>query len=460
MPISPARKTAYTILLRLESGREFAVDLLQRPEVSDLKDPDRRLTMEIVMGVERWRGELDFQTERLTRKPVVEFDPEVRTILRMGMYQIRFLERVPKHAVVDDAVELAKAARKRSAAGLVNAVLRKCESPKERWSGGSFEDLSAENLESVRQAFPAWILQRWAANFGGPTRRDDLTAQRLAHACLVTPRTTLRILDGAADPRIVQRELEAEGVATSPCRFARAHGLVVESGQVQNTRASRESRVAIQDEASQLVAELVAPERRQRILDVCAAPGMKAGQLAQMLGAGELIACDRSASRLRTLAALLPRQVPAGVRFSIVRLDATDSLPFNQAFDRILLDAPCSGTGTLGRNPEIKWRLSPYDIARLADLQTKMLRSALCSLAPGGRLVYSTCSLEPEENEQVVGKILSESRGFRTLGVSELSALHPHLAPLFDSRGFFRTRPDVHAMDGFTAAIIVREGKQ
>jgi 16S rRNA (cytosine967-C5)-methyltransferase len=457
MPTSPARKAAFEILLRLESGRGFAVDLLQAPEVYALKEADRRLATEIVMGVLRWRGDLDFQIERLSTKKIKGFDPEVLTILRLGAYQIRFLERVPKRAVVDDAVDLTKAARKRSAAGLVNAVLRKGEPPKDRMQHLDFEHLSAESRESVRRAFPSWFWKRWQGISVTTTESGEVGAARLAYASLQTPRTTLRVVDVGAILDDVRRELEAEGVATSYCEFAEAHGLTVESGPVQNTRAYQEGRVVIQDEASQLVAELVAPEPGQRVLDLCAAPGMKAGQLAQMLGAGALVACDRSSARLRTLARLLPKWVPPAVRLTMVRLDAARPLPFGAKFDRILLDAPCSGTGTLARNPEIKWRLRPEDITRLAKLQASMLRNALPALASGGRLVYATCSLEPEENEGVVEKVLSEQPAFRVLTPRELLPKHSHLAAFFDSRGYFRTRPDQHPMDGFNAAVIIRQ---
>jgi len=476
MPISPARKAAFDILQRLDSGRGFAVDLLQAPEVSALKEADRRLSTELVMGALRWRGELDFQITQLSGRGIKVFDSEVLTILRMGVYQIRFLERVPKRAVVDDAVELTKAARKRSAAGLVNAVLRKCEPPKDRIFGRDFKDLSAENRASVRRAFPEWLWNRWegttlrdtailaVAAHGGDARAtksgepgEDGAAQ-LAYASLQTPRTTLRAVQAGENLPDLRQELEPEGVTTSSCGYAEAQGLTVEAGQVQNTRAYREGRVVIQDEASQLVAELVAPERGQRVLDLCAAPGMKAGQLAQMLGAGMLVACDRSAPRLHTMARLLPQWLPKAVRISIVRLDAARELPFGAKFDRILLDAPCSGTGTLARNPEIKWRLHPQDITRLAELQAMMLRNALPALATGGRLVYATCSLEPEENEGVVEKVLSAQPGFRVLTKHELSLKHPRLIPLFDSQGYLRTRPDQHPMDGFNAAVIVRKG--
>lgn len=456
MPISPARRIAYAILLRLDSGRDFAVDLLQRPEVSDLKESDRRLATEIVMGVERWRGELDFQMARLSGKNVEGFDSEVRTILRMGIYQIRLLERIPKRAVVDDAVELTKGARKRSATGLVNAVLRKCDPPEQRIAGRDFDQLSPESLESVGRAFPAWILKRWESSFAGKPDAGASAALRLAHASLVTPPTTLRIVDTAVSPQEIQKELGAEGVSTSLLVFARTRGLAVESGNVRNTRAYHDGRVVIHDEASQLVANLVAPEPGQRVLDLCAAPGMKAGQIAQALTSGTLVACDRSASRLRTMAGLLPRQVPIAVHLLLVRLDAALALPFTGHFDRILLDAPCTGTGTLARNPEIKWRLRAPDITRLADLQARLLENALTLLAPRGRLVYATCSLEPEENTQVVEKVLKRHAGFRILGVNELSGQCSRLGPFFDSRGFFRTRPDLHSMDGFSAAIIAR----
>ena len=460
MPISPGRNVAHQVLCRLESGRGFAVDLLQTPEVSALKEADRRLATELVMGVLRWRGELDFQIELVSGRKVKGFDSEVLTILRMGVYQIRYLERVPKRAVVDDAVELTKAARKRSAAGLVNAVLRKCEPPKDRALARDIEHFSAEDRESVRRAFPEWLLKRWEGIAATTCEPGEVGALRLAHASLQIPRTTLRVVNSGENLQDIRQELEAEGVATSYCEYAEAHGLTVESGQVQNTRAYREGRVVIQDEASQLVAELVSPEPGQRVLDLCAAPGMKAGQLAQMLGAGTLVACDRSAARLRTLAKLLPKWVPAAVRLSMLRLDAARELPFSAKFDRILLDAPCSGTGTLARNPEIKWRLRPDDITRLAELQAMMLRNALPALANDGRLVYATCSLEPEENEGVVEKVLSEQPAFRVLTSHELALKHPHLAPFFDSRGYFRTRPDQHPMDGFNAAVIVRQGSQ
>lgn len=447
MPLTPARQAAYGILRRVEGGRSFAVDLLQGQEISRLKDLDRNLATEIVMGVLRWRGELDFQIERLSGKPFKYFDAEVATILRMGVYQIQFLEKIPKSAAVNEAVEMTKAAKKRSAAGLVNAVLRKCQRAKQRLGAKSSEETDPQLLDAVRRSFPAWLLDRWESNFG----KDS--ANRLALASIAIPRPTLRVAAGERER--IQQELAHVGIPTELGRYADT-ALHAISGNVHASRLLAEGRAVIQDEASQLVAQLLAPRVGQRVLDLCAAPGIKTSQIGALLREGSLVACDLSARRLRTLANLIAERTPSQVRLFLVRLDAARDLPFNGRFDRVLVDAPCSGTGTLARNPEIKWRLQGKDLARLAGLQEKILRSALEVLAPGGRLVYATCSLESEENEQVVERVLAGAQGFRLLTAYELASEFPRLSSLFDTFGYFRTRPDLHSMDGFFAAVILR----
>jgi 16S rRNA (cytosine967-C5)-methyltransferase len=447
MPISPARKVAYEVLRRVESGRAFAVDLLQGPQVASLREVDRRLATELVMGVLRWRGELDFQIERLSGKPLKYFDPEIAAILRLSIYQIQFLEKVPKSAAVNEAAELTKAVRKRSAVGLVNAVLRKCEASKRRLSAQGIRQPDPAVMQTLRHSFPAWLLERWQRNFGSEA------AQALAWASNLVPPTTLRVCQGKRED--VERLLTAEGIHAAPGKYA-GQALVVRSGNVQASSALSEGRVVIQDEASQLVGTLVAPEAGQRLLDLCAAPGIKTSQLAGALGRGTLVACDLSAQRLATMVRLLPKRVWPDPQMFLIRLDAARELPFARTFHRILLDVPCSGTGTLARNPEIKWRLQPKDLTRLAGIQERMLRNALEVLAPGGRLVYATCSLEPEENEEVVEAVLSATPDFRKLTSAELSREFPALASLFDAHGYFRTRPDLHSMDGFFAAVILR----
>ncbi len=447
MPISTARQTAYRILRRVESGRDFAVDLLQSPQVSELKEADRRLATQIVMGTLRLRGELDYWLEKHSGKKLDYFDPEVATILRLGLYQILFLQRIPKSAAVNESVELVKAARKRSAAGLVNAVLRKAEPLHEGGRGGKREG-KTEAAQIVR-SLPAWLAERWVKHFG----EDGMKS--LANASLQVPPTTLRIAGGLVGRAEIQKQLVEQGIATRLGKYSN-QALVVESGNVQASPILRDGRALLQDEASQLVASLVAPHAGDRVLDLCAAPGIKTGLLAMTLREGLLVACDLSARRLRTMPSLLYRTIPETVHVLPVRMDAAQDICFSITFDRILLDAPCSGTGTLARNPEIKWRLQPKDIVRLAELQAKMLHNALQALTPGGRLVYVTCSLEPEENEQVVENVLKNSQGFRSLPPSGITVEFPSLTPLFDSNGYFHTRPDLHAMDGFFAAIIHR----
>ena len=447
MRMSPARQAAFEILGRVEAGRAFAVDLLQGTEVEALSEVDRRLATELVMGTLRWRGELDYRIERLSGKPFQYFDLEVLIILRLGIYQIRFLEKIPKSAVVNEAVELTKAARKRSAAGLVNAVLRKCEPAKRRTVEPAAGKMDAELVDAARRSFPAWMLERWQKQYGREA------ADALALAGLAVPPATLRVVRGVREE--VRQQLVREGIQTEFGKYS-SRALVVQYGNVRASQAFRGGEVVIQDEASQLVASLVAPQAGQRILDLCAAPGIKTHQLAVTLGGGALVACDLSARRLRTMKRLLSGRIPAAVQFHIVRLDAARELPFVGPFERILVDVPCSGTGTLARNPEIKWRLQPQDLPRLADLQGMILRNALSLLTPGGRLVYATCSLEPEENEQVVVRVLREAEGCLPLTAAELSSEFPQLSQLFDSRGYFRTRPDLHLMDGFFAAVFVR----
>jgi 16S rRNA (cytosine967-C5)-methyltransferase len=447
--IAPARVAAYQVLRQVEQGRGFAVELLQRAPVAALGEPDRRLVTELVMGVLRWRGELDYRIEQLSGRPLKYFDPEVATVLRLGIYQIRFLGKIPKSAAVNDCVDLVKHARKRSAAGLVNAVLRKC--PARLRPRGERQALSrdTETAEAALRSLPQWLWERWLVNFGPDA------AESLARVSVLTPRTTLRMTAGTQDREELLRELGHEGIEARPAQYA-SRALEVESGNVQASKTWREGRVVIQDEASQLVAELVDPQPGQRILDLCAAPGMKTARLAAALTWGTLVACDSSLRRLRTMVRLLPQHLPSGVRTHVVCQDAALSPALGVQFDRILLDAPCSGTGTLARNPEVKWRLKPRDVLRLAEMQKNMLRNALGSLAKGGRLVYATCSLEPEENGQVVQRILDENRDFRLLTRGELAVKFPSLSDLFDPRGCFRTRPDLHRMDGFFAAVLVR----
>ncbi|MBV9504103.1 MAG: hypothetical protein JO323_03770 [Acidobacteriia bacterium] len=324
----PARAAAFQILLRTETGG-YASDLLL---AAPLDPRDAGLASQIVFGVLRFRAQLDFLIAHYsghTGAWVRKLDLEVRTALRMGIFQIRYLDRVPAHAAVAASVDLVKRARKTSAAGLVNAVLRKVDRSPVNWPN-----------REVALSCPEWLLARWEARYGA----DQAAA--IARAALAEPEKYVRA--GTAGPRV-------------------------------------------QDIGSQSIVPLLELQRGQSYLDLCAAPGNKT---AQALEYGvRAVAGDRYFDRLKQL---------KGMGTSLVVLDGTKALPFRRQFDRVLVDAPCSGTGTLGRNPEIKWRLTPGDLRDLPQRQEALLANARQVLAPGGLLVYSTCSLEPEENEEIV----------------------------------------------------------
>lgn len=439
MAITSARAAAYRILMQVERGRAFAVDLLHSPEVDALSERDRRLANELVMGVLRWRGDLDFVIERLSGRSISSLDPEVLEILRLGVYQIRYLDEVPARAAVYEGVEMAKFARKRSAAALVNAVLRKYHR----------DPRPAEGiLERARRAIPEWLAGRWRKHYGAAADGIVLASQSV-------PATCLRPADAGISREVLAAELEREGISTAPAAFSRC-ALRVTSGKLFSTKAWRDRHAVIQDEGSQLVAELVAPRAGETVLDVCAAPGIKAAQVAAEMRHGTYVACDKSVKRLQTMAKIGSHAWPRDVRLHRVRLDAADPLPFAAQFDRVLVDAPCSGTGTFARNPEIKWRLRPEDIARHSAEQQRLLRNALGALSPGGRLVYATCSLEPEENEGVVAPVLESSPEFAALGAEEMKHAFPALAALFDARGAFRSIPGEQPFEGYYAAVVER----
>ena len=324
---APARTVAFETLERVEGG-SYASDLLR---AAWLAPRDAALASQIVFGVLRLRAQLDFLIEHFSGRPR-KLDPAVRTSLRMATFQLRYLERVPAHAVVADSVELVKRARKTSAAGFVNAVLRKVNRSPVAWPS-----------REVELSCPEWLLDRWERHYGAGT------AAAIARAALREPEAYVRIT--AAGSRM-------------------------------------------QDIGSQSIVPLLNLEPGHSFLDLCAAPGNKT---AQALEAGvRAVAADLHPHRIRQM---------QGLGADLLVLDGTHPLPFARKFDRILVDAPCSGTGTLGRNPEIKWRLLPEDLADLQRRQTALLANARAALARGGLLVYSTCSLEREENEDVVATV-------------------------------------------------------
>jgi 16S rRNA (cytosine967-C5)-methyltransferase len=447
---TPARRIAFEILLRVETQSSYAAELLHSPLTDSLSERDAALCTEIVLGTLRWQRQLDFVAQYFAQGKWERFDPEVRVALRMGLYQLRFLTRVPARAAVHETVEMVKGAGKGSAAGLVNAVLRK---------GGEMGPSSLRPAEmpdeewwSIETSHPLWLLERWIQRYG----REEALA--LARANNQPPVTFFRLNPASRSPAEIEEELRRERVRIRPGNFLKSC-FAVERENIAKTEVYRRGEVVIQDEASQIVPHLTDVREGQRVLDLCAAPGNKTGLLAQWAGrSGMVVACDIHLHRLRQF--VMP---PALANVHRVVLDGEQPLPFRPLFDRILVDAPCSGTGTLRRNPELKWRLAPADIAAMAEKQLLLLESASQALVPGGRLVYSTCSLEREENQGVVEHFLQSHPDFRLLPLRDDAArLRPFFHPAADrilTAEFLETSPARDATDGFFAAILVKSDK-
>lgn len=403
------------------------------------------------MGVLRWRSLLDSQIAATSDQPLSKLDPEILTALRLAVYQLGWLTRVPARAAIHESVELVKRARKRSAASFVNAVLRKIAgvSPVENSSPHAISDTSAETL-AASSAHPLWLVERWVKAYGIDS------AFRICQHNQSVPVTAIRLRRPEAEEQI-----RAEGIELAAGAMLVSARRVLH-GDVTKTAAFRAGLCVIQDEASQLVAALVG--EGSNILDCCAAPGGKTQAIADRNRAAKISAVELHSHRASLLQRLLRAHPPlaeaAASNISVIAADAR-SLPFTSKFERVLADMPCSGTGTLSRNPEIKWRLKPEDLGDLQERQLAILQSAMAQLAAGGRLIYSTCSLEKEENEDVIERALKQDSSLRVVDCrTELEQLKqtgeliwPDISSI--TRGsYLRTLPGVHPCDGFFAAIL------
>lgn len=451
MPVSPSRIAAFDILLQVEREDAYASELLHSARYEKLSPADHGLATEIVMGVLRWQSSLDFELARFSSQKLEKLDREVLTSLRIAAFQLLLLDRVPARAVVHESVELVKRARKRSAAPFVNALLRKAlERPE--WSsdfrkgaGGREEFPKKEAaLLAARYAHPLWLVERWIQEYGWEKSLGTLVSNQ------EIPVTAIR-LNHSSD----RAAIEKAGVVLRDGELLSAAMRVI-SGALARTEPFRAGRIAIQDEASQLVALLVG--KGTNILDCCAAPGGKTRLISDRNPDATVVAVELHPHRTRLLRKLVPAK-----NVQVIAADARQ-LPVCERFDRVLVDAPCSGTGTLSRNPEIKWRLKPDDLIDLQSKQLAILQSAMKHVAPHGRLIYSTCSLERDENQDVVEKALAADSSFRLLDCrTELEHLRSHgdlvwkdLGSLLDGP-FLKTIPGVHPCDAFFAAILEKQ---
>lgn len=401
--IAPARRAAVDALIKIEKG-----DLDMGAAIAGVRatlhdERDRALLLELVTGTLRMRGALDYQLARRVSRPLPRLDAAVLGILRVSAFQLIYLSRLPASAVINDAVELTRRAGKSSAAGLANAVLRALSRDRESLTWPPADD-AVEHL-AVVHSHPRWLVERWLERHGPDAAETWLKFNN------EPPLMCLAVNRHLTSRDALIKELAEAGVTTRPTDRAR-YGLHVVDGRALNTAAFIEGRFLVQDEASQLIGELAAPVVGAAVLDLCASPGGKTLALsAAVESAGSIVACDVRPQRVRLLMRTLRRCRVPNAR--VVHIAAEGRLPFlDSCFDAVLIDAPCSGLGTVRRDPDIRWRRSPADLTRFAAAQQELLRRAAPLVRPGGTLTYSTCSSEPEENEDVVRTFLDTHTGF------------------------------------------------
>jgi 16S rRNA (cytosine967-C5)-methyltransferase len=449
--IAPARIAAFDILTTVSAG---SVDLptalaASRPSLPD--DRDRALVAEIATGTLRWRAALDHLIVAFSKRSIDRLDREIVEILRLSTYQLLHLTRVPASAVVDDAVELTRRAGKRSATGFVNAILRGVSRNRKalplppRPENENDRDAVLDYF-SVTLSHPRWLVARWYDRLGFDAAEQWLRYNNTPAA--VTLRANrLRFTREELTDRLAEDE-----VVVRPAAFA-PDGLVVVSGHPLRGGGAEAGAFVVQDEASQLVALLAGSSPGARVLDACASPGGKATAIAATMDdAAMLVACD---VRERRVDLLRRTVVSSGARnIRIVQSDLLQALPFSSPFDLVFVDVPCSGLGTLRRDPDIKWRRAEPDLPALAAAALTMLQNAADAVVPGGRLVYATCSSEPDENEGVVDAFLATTPAFAPIDARAAAPAVP--AALVDARGHLKTAPHRDALDAFFGAVFER----
>jgi 16S rRNA (cytosine967-C5)-methyltransferase len=431
-----AREQALRALLSIDEGGGYANLAVGR----DAAPADRALVHELVSGVTRRRGTLDWTLGRLLTRPLADLTPPIRNILRLGAYQLLFLDRIPARAAVDESVKLAHAYGHAGVAKLVNGVLRNLDRRRAELAPPEFVQDPQGALEA-RYSLPSWLASRWLAAYGPE-------AERLGAWSVGTPRLALRVNTLKTSREAVLRTFEATGIPAEPSSVAPEGVCLAGSFDVTALPGYNEGWWYVQDEAAMLVARCLDPQAGETVIDVGAAPGGKTTHLAQLMGdRGRILAVDQRGARLRLLEENLRRLGVTCVE--PVERDAVDLGGLPRA-DRILLDVPCSGLGVLPRKPDIRWRQSEAEIAGLAGIQLKLLEAARDALKPGGTMVYSTCTIGPTENQEVIRAFLARNPGFK------LGDLAPHLpaawAADIEEKGMIQLVPSRHGVDGFFIA--------
>lgn len=447
-----ARTIALQILLAWHRSGTYPDQLLRDwlGKYPQIKSSDRALVFQLVYGVIRWQGKLDWVIGHYSQKPLEKLSQKVLVILRLGIFQILFLSRIPVSAAVNESVKLAKAGRAPWVGPFINGILRSLVRDKDHLAFPSKVD--PLSYLSIMGSHPVWLVEQWLEGWG---------FEKTEALCQVNnqiPPLTLRVNTLKIDrPGLLERLQEQAG-RSIPTFFSPLGIRVEEPGVplVQNA-LFQQGLFQIQDEASQLVAYILDPRPGERVLDLCAGAGGKATQIAQLMNnQGRIVAVDRQAGKLEDL-----QKNAARLGITIVQGMTGDAsletlFPKNcRPFDRILIDAPCSGWGVMGRNPDLKWRLGPGDGPRLARMQNKFLQNAAKWLKSKGVLVYCTCTLNREENQEVVDRFLEAHPDFIR---EEVSAQLPKSARrLVDENGFYQTWPPAHGLDGFFSARLKKK---
>ncbi len=446
-----ARKAALDLLNILEHGHDLLDTLLERldGERTDFSSEDRRLANALVFGVLRWRRRLDWIISQNAAMAPEKISPAIRNILRIALFQIFFLDRVPDFAAVNTAVEMAKRFVSIKSSRFVNALLRNTLRKVSSDISALLPDDPIAAL-AISQSFPDQLIHRWVNRFGlhEATRLCEAMNQippiTIRTNTLKTNRDTLKETLGKVCEKIFHTAYVPEGLS-----FYRP------SQPVDELMAFENGFFQVQDEAAQAVSHLLSPKPNEVILDACAGMGVKTGHIAQLMGdTGKIFAIDKNENKLKRLSDEMVRLGIKTVNICQIDLDRPHWQKLPALFDRVLLDAPCSGLGVIRRNPDIKWATSKKNLDRFAIRQLSYLNTISQRVAPSGILVYAVCTMEPEETDGVVEKFLKTHPHFEI--VTDVSDLFEGLKNIIDDKGFFRSLPHIHQMDGFFAARLKR----
>jgi 16S rRNA (cytosine967-C5)-methyltransferase len=440
--MTPARLAAARVLIAVERGRTSLAVEVDRARADVAESRERGLLLEIAAGVLRWQRALDACLAACSKRPIAELEPGVRAVLRSGAYQLLHLDRIPAHAVVHEAVNTVRVLGQPRAAGFVNAVLRALTRKRDSMLPRRTRPLA---FLGVTLSHPDWLVARWLDRYGFEATEAWCKFNNESAEVSVRPVPGLSV-DG------LMAKLADAGITASAGLLV-ADCLRLPAGSLGRLDSETRASLIVQDEASQLVAHAVAARPGDRVLDVCAAPGGKSVVMAQsMEGQGLLVSADLRPTRVGLLKATIAR---FDLNARVVVVDAMSPLPFSATFDRVLIDVPCSGLGTLRRDPDLKWSRSEADLPRLADDAGRMLAHAAGAVREGGRLVYATCSSEPEENEAVVAAFLLSHPEFVLERPAAVSAV-PGLDRVIDPQGYLRTLPFRDGLDAFFSAALRR----